>query len=193
MPPEQKRRQNKIYNLRTLSLFDVPTTYILDTSSTMRHETEVEPSSAPEPSSEASCSPLFNYSMITACEPAACLSSFPLDQQSESKDEPLSPVLSASVEGADEGFPVERLNQGEGADQAPASGTAFVDGSSARAGMMAGAGGRSVGMGGAARSAMYEAFKQVRGFPFRSVFVASMEGIFFGPKGPAAFRWGLPK
>lgn len=69
-------------------------------------------------------------------------------------------MLSASVEGANEGFPVERGKLGGGAGRAPSSGTASVDRPAgptmAFSREVAGA-----GVVGAARSAMYEAFKQV--------------------------------
>lgn len=70
----------------------------------------------------------------------------------------LSPVLSASAEGGgDEFFPAERRNMGGGAvGQAPASGTAFADRSGGAGALRGG------GVVGPARSAMYEAFKQVR-------------------------------
>lgn len=79
------------------------------------------------------------------------------DHQSEPKDGLLSPVLSASAEGGgDEVFPIDRRQLGGGGvGQAPSSGAAFVD-------RLGGAGvARGGGMVGPARSAMYEAFKQV--------------------------------
>lgn len=95
-------------------------------------------------------------------------------RQSEPKDGLLSPVLSAS-DLPDDGRSVEGKryfgrNEGDGG-QAPVSGTAFhkaYHSAAARAGPGGGpAGGRGGGGGagvvGEAKSAMYEAFKQVRG------------------------------
>ena len=87
----------------------------------------------------------------------------PSNRQSEPKGGQISPVFSSSAEGAGEGFPLEAYNKQEpGEGLGPSPGNAFADRSALAGAAAVGRGGGGTGVVGAARSAMYEAFKQAR-------------------------------